>query len=190
MQTSQQINHGPVEMIILESYELAERGQLEEALAHLAQTKSKDDRIRNARGVCLMRLGRYDDAISLFRSLVMELGTPNLRQGIPTIFATNFALALLLSGRWSGCQEALGDIKDRHHSSVIHTKSIFDQWLSKLGWLEWLNWKLGSDPSMVVKLDFPPGEFFDPMSSSTDERRRGLAHHVRYRDHYVHAQRA
>lgn len=146
---------------------LAESGRYEQALAVLNRSSFNTEAIRNARGVCLMRLGRIEDALRVFRSLVLAPGSTWMKRDLPVVFCTNFCTVLLLAGHPAGCFDALSEIADRNHPSVVRLRQTLDRWQRTLPFWSWLIWKLGSDPSVPITLDFAPGEFTDQMDVPT-----------------------
>jgi hypothetical protein len=115
---------------------------------------------QNAKGVCLMRLGFHDDAVRLFRSLVMVPGSTRMRPDVPAICKINFATALLLSGCASGCMEVLGEIRQDQDPNVQRLRTAVEKWISEMTLLQKLNWWLGriEPANRPVKLDFEPGD--------------------------------
>lgn len=135
-------------------------GKYQRALELLTPAQ-RDDRTRNTRGVCLIRLGRIEDAIRLFRELVLQGGCTWTRPDLPTVYKTNFATALLLGGHSDGCMDILRDLKDENHPSVLRLQAAVKQWTKTLSWWQRLNWWLGkiAPSNRPVTLDFPPGDF-------------------------------
>jgi hypothetical protein len=115
---------------------------------------------QNMKGVCLMRLGLYDDAVRLFRSLVMVPGSTQIRQDAPVLHKINFATALLLSGCASGCTEVLTEIHQDQDPYVRQVRAAIDNWVSQMTILQKLSWWTGRiEPvNRPVKIDFEPGD--------------------------------
>ena len=78
----------------------------------------------------------------------------------PTIYRTNFATALLMSGHPAGCEEILADLVDKTHPSVQRLIKAIDQWVKSLTFWQKLNWWVGriEPKDCHVRLDFVPGE--------------------------------
>ena len=110
----------------------------------------------NARATCLLRLGRYPEAVVLLRGLVLGSGGLSYRQDVPTIFQANFATALLASGNLSGCLSMLKSIQDTDHPAVVELRSAIDDWNHKLSPWQRLRWRLGADLPLP-QLAFPLG---------------------------------
>ncbi len=117
--------------------------------------------VRNARGVCLMRLRRFDDALGVLGALVLKPGCTWVRAELPTIYKANYATALMLSGHPSGALEVLAEIRDETHASVRQLRAAIKKWESGLPFWQKLNWRFGRiEPAdCAVDIDFLPGEF-------------------------------
>ncbi len=140
--------------------QLAEAGRLEKAL-QLASRDNPDPAIRNARAVILMRLGRHVEAISLLRPLVMRTNCTWMRPESPVEFKLNFACALLLSGKASGCRAILDEIHDVENQGVKRIDNALGRWLQTLSAWDRFRFRMwGIQPAdHPIGIDFPPGEF-------------------------------
>jgi hypothetical protein len=147
--------------LVSEAARLTDFGRPEQALHLLNQANDYSDAARNARGVCLLRLHRIDDAVRTFRAFVLATGGTWCKPDLPIIYRTNFATALLLAGHPRGCLDILGDINQEQHPSMVRLQDALKVWQRGLSWWQWINWKTGIDPNSPVQLDFFPGEFFE-----------------------------
>ena len=143
---------------------LAEAGQLEAALEKCTSSDIPAMELRNARAVCLMRLGRSEEALTLYRGFVLHPGCTWLKSDLPAYIAANFATTILLCGRPLGCEAVLSEIADQEHPSVRRLRTVLQQWRSSLPFVARLKRLLGLEPDVPVPLDFSPGEFIDPMT--------------------------
>lgn len=157
---------------LLDAIQTAEAGHPDRALAELARLQLNTDAVRNARGVCLLRIGRYDDAIQLFRRLVLAPGCTWMKTDLPVIYLTNFCTALLLGGHPAGSYDCLCEIAERNHPSVIRLLAALKQWERSLPWWPRMLWKLGVDPGASIEVEFTPGEFFEPSLEPPAEPRK------------------
>lgn len=132
-------------------------GQPKNALDVLARIKVHSPWTTNAVAVCLLRQGKADRAVGLFRNLVLS-GSLFLRQDVPTAWKTNFATALLMTDNLFGCIQVLRDIQGENHPSVQRLRGAIRRWHSELSMGEKFQWFLGGQPARRVELDFPPGE--------------------------------
>ena len=133
-----------------------------EALEHLRHSVPDDPLLGNARGVCLMRLGRVRSAIELYRSFLLDEGTLILKSGLPTVFLANYATALLLDENLDGCLTLLDEASDESHPSVARLRKAVATWRSGLRWWERLQFALYGLVPHAVALDFAPGELVIP----------------------------
>lgn len=163
--SSQLPNDSRLDASLRQAQRLIDAGQPDQALKVLGRSKLTTDEVRNARGVCLLRLGRIDDALQQFRTLTLAPGCTWMKPGLPAIYQVNFATTLLISGRRAGCLSALYEIDDQSHPSVLRLRGAIERWQRSLSWSQWLLWKIGVEPSLPVALDFPPGELIDPSSA-------------------------
>ena len=129
--------------------------------ANLLATAGHDPKVRNALGVCLMRSGKIDKAVDVYRSFVLNPGSVVERREASNSSKRNFATALLMKGFPSGALAVLAEIRDPDHPMAVRLHSAIRQWEKSLSWFRRLDWKLnGIEPSHChVPLDFEPGEF-------------------------------
>ncbi|MEQ9407099.1 MAG: tetratricopeptide repeat protein [Fuerstiella sp.] len=165
----------PSTPLVNKAIRLSEAGQFEDALRLLATGTSAAPEIRNARGVCLLRLGRAEDAVRTFRALVVPSGCTWMNKELPVHYRTNFSTALLLAGLPLGAKETLHEIPEKYHPSVLRLQAALASWVRGLSWWQRLNWKMGLAPDVPVRLDFLPGEFADPLSTGVATPSAGVA---------------
>jgi hypothetical protein len=111
----------------------------------------------NAQGVCLMRLGRYDEAAKVLRDLVYPSTSFAMARDVPEVAKTNLATALLLSQGVDGCQAVLSQLNNRVNPTVIRLQAAIAAWKRRLSLFQRLQCLWGT-PNVPVSLDFPPGE--------------------------------
>jgi Flp pilus assembly protein TadD len=136
---------------------LLEEGQPENALKTISHARVQAPWVSNAIGVCLLRKGEAEEAARLFRGLTLANGGVAVRGDVPTVFATNFATALLLSNNLSGCESILHEIKDKTHPAVEQLETAIRKWRSGLSLWQKLRMFFGEAPAQNPVLDFPPG---------------------------------
>jgi hypothetical protein len=150
--------HSPESGAVLNQVEtLLRAGQPRQALDLLARGKDHSPWSANATGVCLLRLGRADRAVELYRTLVLSEGL-FLRPDVPTAWKVNFATALLMADNLPGCVRVLAEMQEEHHPGVQRLRAALDRWHKGLAAWEKVRWFLGGQPARPVELDFPPGE--------------------------------
>src|SRR5579884_2461658 len=135
---------------------LLQAGQPKKALDMLARSKDQSPWSTNAVAVCLLRLGQAEQAVELFRNLVLS-GSLFLRPDVPTAWKVNFAIALLMTDNLPGCIQVLRDIHEENHPSVQRLRQAVREWEKELSLWEKIQWHLGGQPARRVRLDCPPG---------------------------------
>ena len=116
-----------------------------------------DQLLKNAFGVCQLRLGNIDQALNLFRGLVLYNGVC-LRPDAPPQMKTNYATALLLSGNIAGCGGVLSEMWDKPTPGTERLQAAIQKWKFSLTFWEKLKQLYGGNTVRPVTLDFPPGE--------------------------------
>jgi len=130
-------------------------GAAENALAALPESRSPW--VRNARGVCLLRLGRPAQAVEVLRSLVFSRSGLSVRPNAHPVFLANYATALLQDGNSDGFHSILGSVRDRNHPAVARLDDAVRRWKAKMTFWQWIASIFGvGGPSLAI--DFPPGE--------------------------------
>lgn len=137
---------------------LFSEGKPQEALAIVsANLRSGSKVLINAHGVCLMRLGRYDEAVKVLRNLVYPSGSFAMARDVPEVAKVNLATALLLSQSVDGCQAILSQLDGRENPTVLKLQAAIAAWKRKLSLFQRLQCLWGN-PNVPVSLDFPLGE--------------------------------
>lgn len=123
----------------------------------------QDVMLKNAKGVCLLRLGNYAAAVNLYREIVFKPGCVWVRPDVPTVYKVNFATALLLTGNLEGGISILGQTLDESHPGVQRLRACIGQWKRKFSlWQRiLLMCGFGDESQTVVPLDFELGLFED-----------------------------
>jgi WD40 repeat protein len=128
-------------------------------LKKLLEAPNPDRRLlENARGVCLMRLGRVEEALHLFRGLVCYNGTL-IRPTAPPAFKANLAAARLLAQNVEGAVDLLSQLvaQNETNETVFGLCSCVARWKEGRTWADRLRqWWSGT--TKPIQLDFPPGE--------------------------------
>ena len=139
----------------------AQEGRYEQALKLARGKGGQSLDVQNAEGVCLMRLGRPEAAVQVFRGLVINPGCTWMRRDRPVHYKVNFATALLLHGLTGGCLDMLSDLHGETTPMVDRLRGAIRKWEKSLPMFAWLDWKINrvASSSRPVTLNFPPGEF-------------------------------
>jgi len=137
-------------------------GDPQGALSLIDTRHSGDRYLDNARGVCLLRLGRLRPAVELYRRIVLAEGSMELRPGLPVVIATNYATALLLEQNVDGCLALLRQLHQDEHPSVLRLRDTVERWREGLGRWERLQFRLYGIMKRPIVLDGLPGELVLP----------------------------
>jgi hypothetical protein len=103
---------------------IIEQGDCNQALQSSHAT-GRGNSSQHDKAVCLMRLGRFAEAVDILRKLVLNHNCVCLRNDIPLVYKTNFATALLLSGRPGGCQSLLAELKVETNPAAKMARPVF-----------------------------------------------------------------
>lgn len=106
--------------------QLLREGRPAEALALLPAADTPA--VRNARGVCLLRLGRPREAIEALRDLVFGAGGFAVRPDAEPEYQANYATALLLDGNTQGFRCIFDGIGNRSHPAVSRLDEAVRRW--------------------------------------------------------------
>lgn len=135
---------------------LLRENHLREALTFLpASTDSPW--VRNARGVCLLRLGRTGEAVDALRDLVFSPHGFAVRADAHPVFQANYAVALLLDGNADSFWSIIGGIPDRSHPAVVRLDDAVARWKAGMTFGQRVASALGVGGPRFA-LDFPPGD--------------------------------
>ncbi len=103
-------------------------------------SNSTDLEVLNCRAVCLMRTGKFAQAIVPLRSIALNTSTFHLRPEIPEHIKINFAIALFFGGEPAGGLDALADIKREDDPQVKLLRARAKAWAASMSWLRRLDW--------------------------------------------------
>jgi hypothetical protein len=134
---------------------LLREGRPQEALSLLTATNGPW--VRNARGVCLLRLGRSSQAIDALRDLVFKPDGFGVRPDADPVFQANYATALLLDWNTDGFFGIICGIRERTHPAVTRLDDAIRRWKAGMSFWQRVGSVLGVGGPRF-SLDFPPGE--------------------------------
>lgn len=143
--------------LMLEVQHLLDDHEPEKALDLLLPGNRSDPRIRNARAVCLMQLGRYDEAMSEISPLVLGGSPLSCRADAPTVCRANFVAIIALRGDPFQALSLLHDIPEQAHPAVQQLRDGLRAWRRSVAFWRWPLMVLGVYPSTPLRLDFTPG---------------------------------
>jgi len=136
---------------------LLEQDKVLEALDFVNHLGQETALIKNARGVCLLRLGRGEAAVSEFREITFR-GFMCVPSDTPVVYQTNFATAMLMANQKAGAIELINRLDNSQHAAVVKIKSAIDQWKRGLNPLRRFLCKVDVYPNKAVQIDFVPGD--------------------------------
>ncbi|MFG0332570.1 MAG: hypothetical protein ACF8TS_04325 [Maioricimonas sp. JB049] len=137
--------------------DLLDRQQVKEALAVASGRGTDSPPFRNARAVCMMRLGDVQQALRILRSLAVTGGI-TLRTDAPLEYQINFATALAMSGNAQGAVSILDSINREEDPRIRRLREAIAAWQKQLTFWKWIQWKGGMAVEQPVSFDFEPGE--------------------------------
>lgn len=149
-------NPPTLERALAQVRDLLEQNKPREAIALITQFGAKNEQIRNAYGVCLMRIGEHDKALEVYRGLCISQGVC-LKPDAPVVHLVNYATALLLLHNISGCMDILRQVPALDHPGAMRLRSAVDRWRKSLNLWQRLGWLCGVEPGAAIQLDDPPG---------------------------------
>jgi hypothetical protein len=149
--------HTISENVLVNIRELLKAGEHEKALQVIHRTGSQAPEMKNAQGVCMLRMGRIEGAIDVLRELVFQkqLCIP---LNTPPLFQANYATALLLKHYNQMAIEIIKSLPDSAHPYVSQLKQAIGQWQQALPLHQWFRCLVRVYPPTPVVLNFPPGQ--------------------------------
>ncbi|HUW18606.1 MAG TPA: hypothetical protein VMW16_04825 [Sedimentisphaerales bacterium] len=136
---------------------LLNEGRAQDALNYTNHLGQKSQVLENARGVCLLRLGKIDEAVSVLREVVFQ-GYVCIPSDTPALFQANFATAMLMANYKDAAMAVINRLDDNQHPAVAKIKSAIAKWKKNLNFFERLLLGFGAYPKKPVAIDFPPGD--------------------------------
>lgn len=141
--------------------ELLEQGDHRQAAAVSREPSLTSAVMRNAHGVAMLRNGQYAAAVEWYRAFCLNEGGVMVREGLPPVYAVNYATALMLTGNLAGAERLLREVGGNHPAADRLRKAIADWKRTLSGW-EWFWYTLyGVVPDRGITLSYPPGELDD-----------------------------
>jgi hypothetical protein len=133
--------------------ELLDQGRPGEALNYITRSGNESPEMENARGVCLLRLGRFDEAIAVLRDITYG-DLPGIPGDTPALFQANFAVAVLGANHAKDAALAIADrLQGSEHPEAARLKAAVRQWKKSLGPLGRFRCRVGLYPAKPVPLD-------------------------------------
>ena len=130
-------------------------GRPDSALSLIADSRLKSALISNAIGVCQLRRGNADEAVRIFRGLVISEGI-HFRQDALPVFLANFAAALYATGNLGGFLSALDEGGERHPAAVRY-REAYASWRHSLSLWQKIKFALNGSPGRPFSIE-PAGD--------------------------------
>lgn len=137
--------------------ELLNQDHPNDALKFIEHLGQKTPLMENARGVCLMRLGKIEEAVSVLRDAAFQ-GYICMPSDTPVLYQINFATAMLLSKHNDSAFDILNKLDEKIHPEILKLKEAIRRWVKSLNFIEKCCYCIGLYPNKPVTIDFPPGE--------------------------------
>ena len=158
------------------SQDLIERNQPEQALALVTNCSTRDTTpMRNARGVCLLHMGRYEEAFTLFRDLYFPNNAFAVPRDAPTEVRVNYVSSLLMLGNVQVAASLLYNIPDQKHHAVKRLRAAIRAWKRALPWWGRVLLPVGLYPESAPRLGRHIGRFWFPPMRHTPSPRKQAA---------------
>jgi hypothetical protein len=137
--------------------ELLRSGQPEQALARVERCGQSGEWMKNARGVCLMRMGRIDAALETLRDLVFR-GLVCIPSDVPGLYKANYATVLLMKGYTQQAMEIIRGLDPQEHPYIARLNEAIAEWKRGLNLFQRFLCLITCYPSRPVELKFGPGD--------------------------------
>jgi len=141
--------------------DLLNAGRADEALAAIRAHATPDAAMRNALGVCQLRLGRHETAMWTFRDLVFPDGASVMPRQTPAVYVANYALAHLLMQNPVVGIAVLHQSPDRDHPAIASVRAMVRAWKQTFPWWRRLLTPMGVYPPGAPDAGAQPGWLAD-----------------------------
>jgi tetratricopeptide (TPR) repeat protein len=155
---------------------LIENNQPEQALTLVSQCSTRDSApMRNARGVCLLHMGKYEEALALFRELYFPNNAFAVPRDTPTEVRVNYVSSLLMLGNVQIAASLLYNIPDQKHPAVKRLRAAIRAWKRELPWWGKVLLPVGLYPESAPRLGRHIGRLWFPPMRQTPAPRKQAA---------------
>jgi len=137
--------------------QLLDQGRPQEALnllKHLGQNAASS---KNIQAVCLLRLGKIHEAISILSEITFQ-GNICIPPDTPVVFQTNFATAMLMANNKEAAISVVEHLDDKQHPAVSRIRNAIKTWGKSLNLFQRLLLRVGIYPGKAIPVDFVPGD--------------------------------
>jgi hypothetical protein len=133
--------------------QLLDQNQAQEALNLITHVNPDSPPMKNAQGVCLLRLGR----IAVLREITFG-GRVCIPSDTPVVYQTNFATAMLMANHKEGVMDVIERLEEKQHPAVARIRTAIKKWEKSLNLFQRLTYKAGIYPAKAIPIEFPPGD--------------------------------
>lgn len=144
-----------LDKLLREIDRLLQNTEIDRALEVIRRSKRSSPWITNAAGVCQLRRGNLESALTTFRSLVLD--GIHVREGIPPLFKLNLACALLASNNLDGFLAILHETPASDHPLAVDFHRAYHDWKQERTRWEKLWLLFGKTPDRPFELAGPLG---------------------------------
>jgi hypothetical protein len=131
-------------------------GKTQAALELITKSKQMENpRIGNARAVCLMRLGKFEEAVSQLAAIVFPGRVVAVAPGTPVVYITNLAISMLKVNNITGALSLFKQIeqKDRNHPAAVKLEQTIKDWKRSLNIFDKFQLATGVAPKKTVVIE-------------------------------------
>ena len=136
--------------------QLLDSNEYEKAVLYIQKQGANNPEMKNALGVCLMRLGRVEYALEVLRDLVFQKFI-SIPRDTPPLYQANYATALLLKRYNLMAIEIIQNLPVSSHPYIEELRLCLDQWRFQLPLYRRILCSVKIFPSSAVELTMPPG---------------------------------
>jgi hypothetical protein len=137
--------------------QLLDQGRPQEALNLLKHLGQNGASSKNVQSVCLLRLGKIHEAISILSDITFQ-GNICIPPETPVVFQTNFATAMLMANNKEAAISVVEHLDDKQHPTVVKVRNAITTWKKGLNLFQRVLCKLGIYPGKAIPVDFVPGD--------------------------------
>lgn len=132
--------------------ELLDCGKVQQALMYVDRMGQDNGPMKNARGVCLMRLGKAESAAGVLRDLVFG-GLICIPSDTPPLYQANYAAALLMKGYNQEAMEILAGLGPQQHPYIAALYERIVEWKRGLNLFQRLACRMKLYPHKPIPLN-------------------------------------
>lgn len=140
---------------------LLAEGRAQEALELINHQCERSDMWQNARGVCLLRLGLYEQALKALLAVVFPGGAMYMPEGMSTLYLANLITALLLTHHSNEAMVLMEHMGSNGHPYVAQVRQAVERWKKSLTLFQRAGLAIGKCPEKPVQMDFLPGSVWE-----------------------------